>query len=164
MRVIQMNARNSAIAAAAGGSALLLAGAFAFEHIGGLLPCTLCLWQRWPHAAAAVIGALALTARGGGRVLPLLGALAALTTAAIAGFHVGVELRWWEGLTSCTINALAGISGDDLLSLDTNIGAPAACDAVAWSFLGLSMAAWNGVLSLGLAGLWLRAAVLTRAK
>ena len=157
MRVLQMNAHNSAIAAAAGGSALLLAGAFAFEHIGGLLPCTLCLWQRWPHAAAAVIGALALTARGGGRVLPLLGALAALTTAAIAGFHVGVELRWWPGLASCTVNALAGISGDDLLSLDTNIGAPAACDAVAWSFLGLSMAAWNGVLSLGLAGLWLRA-------
>jgi disulfide bond formation protein DsbB len=163
MRFAQIEARQLAVLVAAGGSGLLLAGAFAFEHIGGLLPCTLCLWQRWPHAAALALAGAALRYPNT-RIWPVLGALAALTTAAIAFFHVGVEMRWWEGLASCTINALAGISGGDLLSLDTNIGAPAACDAVAWSFLGLSMAAWNGVLSLGLAAIWLRAAMLTRAK
>ena len=44
------------IVAAAGGSALLLAGAFAFQDIGGLAPCQLCLWQRWPHGAAVLVG------------------------------------------------------------------------------------------------------------
>ena len=145
------------MALAAGGSGALLIGAFGFEYIGGLLPCTLCLWQRWPHAAALVIGALGL-ALPYRRIWPLLGALAALTTAAIALFHVGVEQMWWEGLASCTVDALAGVSVDDLLSMDSTAGAPVRCDAIPWQFMGLSMAGWNGVISLALAAVWLRAA------
>ena len=64
------------------GSAALLGGAFAFQYIGGLAPCQLCLWQRWPHGAAILIGVLALAT--GWRGLAWLGALAALTTAGIA--------------------------------------------------------------------------------
>ncbi len=148
--------RNSYIILAAGGSAALLAGAFGFEYIGGLLPCTLCLWQRWPHAAAIALGALGLGLPQ--RIWPILGALAALTTAAIALFHVGVEQTWWEGLATCTIDALAGISVDDLLSTDTSVGAPVRCDAIAWQMFGISMAGWNGLISLMLAGFWIRAA------
>ena len=33
------------------GPAALLGGAFAFQHIGGLHPCEMCIWQRWPHVA-----------------------------------------------------------------------------------------------------------------
>lgn len=148
--------RNSYIILAAGGSAALLAGAFGFEYIGGLLPCTLCLWQRWPHAAAIALGALGLGLPQ--RIWPILGALAALTTAAIALFHVGVEQTWWEGLATCTVDALAGISVDDLLSTDTSVGAPVRCDAIAWQMFGISMAGWNGLISLMLAGFWIRAA------
>jgi disulfide bond formation protein DsbB len=148
------------IAAATAGSGALLAGAFAFEHIGGLLPCTLCIWQRWPHGAALAIGALALALPKSAitRALPLLGALAVLCSAAIAGFHVGVEQGWWEGLASCTVNAMAGVSVEDLLSLDTNVAAPVACDAIAWQMFGLSMAGWNGVISVLLAAVWLQGA------
>ena len=96
------------IVLAAGGSAALLLGAFAFQHLGGLAPCKLCLWQRWPHGAAIVIGVLALALPG--RLLPLLGALAALTTAAIGGYHTGVERGWWEGPTTCTSGPVGGIS------------------------------------------------------
>ena len=42
------------------GSAAMLAGAFGFQYIGGMAPCQLCLWQRWPHAAAVLILGLAL--------------------------------------------------------------------------------------------------------
>ena len=68
---------------AAAGSAALLAGAFAFQYIGGLAPCHLCLLQRYPHGAAVGIGVLALLIPAGllGRLLPWAGALAALTTA-----------------------------------------------------------------------------------
>lgn len=146
-----------ALVALAGlGSAALLAGAFAFQHLGGLFPCALCLWQRWPHAAAVVIMVLALLVPN--RWLMVLGALAALSTAAIGGFHMGVEYGWWEGLQSCSGGSVSGISMEDLLNPNAAVAAPVRCDQVAWSMLGLSMAGWNMVASLGLAGIWLLAA------
>jgi len=106
--------RTTLILMAVAGSALLLAGAFAFQYLGGLAPCTLCLWQRWPHAAAVGLGGLALAL--GGRVWPMLGALAALTTAGIGLYHVGVEQAWWAGLAACSAGSIAGISTADLLN------------------------------------------------
>lgn len=138
------------------GSAAILAGAFGFQYLGGLAPCQLCLWQRWPHAAAIGIMLLALVLPW--RILPLLGMLAALTTAGIGMFHVGVEYQWWEGLASCSGNSIAGLNVNDLLNPDVTIAAPVRCDAVAWSMFGISMAGWNVILSLGLATLWVMAA------
>ena len=138
------------------GSVGLLGGAFAFQHIGGLFPCQLCLWQRWPHAAAILIGVIALAT--GWRGLAWAGALAALATAGIGGFHVGVEQGWWEGLATCTAGSISGISTADLLNPAAPISAPVRCDAIAWEMLGISMAGWNMILSLVLAGVWVAAA------
>lgn len=138
------------------GSAGLLGGAFAFQHIGGLAPCQLCLWQRWPHAVAILIGILALAM--GWRRLLWLGALAALTTAGIGIFHVGVEQHWWEGLATCTAGSISGISTADLLDPTVDVAAPVRCDEIAWSLFGISMAGWNVLVSLGLALIWIRAA------
>lgn len=151
--------RTFAVLIAAGGSAATLAAAFAFQYLGGLAPCQLCLWQRWPHAAAIAIGALALfLARGAlGRVLPLVGALAALSSGVIGAFHVGVEQKWWEGLASCTAGSISGISTADLLNPDVEVGAVVRCDEIAWSMFGLSMAGWNVVLSALLAMVWIAA-------
>lgn len=136
---------------AAAGSLALLMGAYVFQTLG-YAPCQLCLWQRWPHFAAVAIGlAMAL---GAPRGLAWAGALAALTTAGIGSFHVGVEQGWWEGLAACTANALTGVSAGDLLSTEVTIGAPVRCDEVAWSLLGLSMAGYNTLISLALAALW----------
>lgn len=143
------------MALAAGGSGLVLAGAFAFQYLGGLAPCQLCLWQRWPHAAAVLIGLLALALPG--RVLPLLGALAALATAGIGAFHVGVEQKWWDGLPSCTASSLGGVSTADLLNPDVTVGAVVRCDEIAWQMFGISMAGYNVILSVLLALVWLRA-------
>lgn len=148
--------RQSLILIATLGSAALLAGAFAFQYIGGLAPCQLCLSQRWPHAAAVVIGVVALTS--GWRGLAWLGVLAALATAAIGVFHVGVEQKWWEGLASCTAGTIEGISASDLLNPDADVAAPVRCDAIAWSLFGISMAGWNVIISVILAGLWAKAA------
>lgn len=144
---------------AAGGSAAVLAAAFGFQYLAGLAPCQLCLWQRWPHAAAIVIGVLALVLRRGlpGRALPILGALAALTAAGIGAFHVGVEQGWWQGLASCSAGSISGLSTADLLNPDVDVGAVVRCDEIAWQMFGLSMAGWNMVLSTLLALLWLSA-------
>ena len=147
--------RNALILLAASGSALLLLGAFGFQYIGGMYPCTLCLWQRWPHAAAVVIGVLALVI--GGRYWPYLGVLAAATTAGIAAFHTGVERGWWEGLASCSAGSIAGLSVDQLLDPTAAVAPPVRCDAVPWEMFTLSMATWNGIISLGLVLIWLAA-------
>lgn len=143
------------------GSALLLGGAFAFQFFGGLAPCNLCLWQRWPHAAAVLIGlvALALSRASSGlqRALALLGALAALATAGLGLYHTGVERGWWEGPDTCTSGDIGAVSADQLL--DQILAAPMVrCDEVAWEMLGLSMASWNMLASLLLALIWLAAA------
>ncbi|MDT8855617.1 disulfide bond formation protein B [Paracoccaceae bacterium Fryx2] len=148
--------RTTLILLAAGGSALMLLGAFGFQYLGGMAPCPLCLWQRWPHAAAVGIGVLALALRG--RTLPVLGAAAALTTAGIGMYHTGVERGWWQGPTSCTTGSVAGLDPADLLN--QILAAPIVrCDEVAWELFTLSMASWNAVASVGLAAIWLAAAL-----
>ncbi|MEL6809288.1 MAG: disulfide bond formation protein B [Pseudomonadota bacterium] len=145
--------RQHLILCAALGSALLLAGAFVFQALG-YAPCKMCIWQRYPHAAAIVLGALAF-------FVPLpfliaLGALAALITAGIGGYHVGVEQGWWQGPTSCSAGAIENIDPDALF--DQIMAAPLIrCDEIAWQLFGLSMAGWNMVISLVLAGLWIAA-------
>jgi disulfide bond formation protein DsbB len=151
-----MGSRNGLVALAAGGSLALLLGAFAFQFIGGLAPCQLCLWQRWPHAAAVLIGAVAMVVPG--RLLPVLGALSALTSAGIAAFHTGVERGWWEGLATCTAGSISGLDVKDLLDPTVVVAPVVRCDEVAWQMLGLSMASWNMLASLALAALWLMAA------
>lgn len=148
--------RSNLILIALSGSAALLAGAFAFEHLGGLAPCILCWYQRYPHMLAVLIGLLALWWQS--PALAWAGALAALASAGIGVFHVGVEAAWWEGLAQCSVNTLAGVSAEDLLNTDISVGAPAACGKVAWSLFGISMAGWNVVFSTALAGIWVLAA------
>ncbi|MDR5652963.1 disulfide bond formation protein B [Ruixingdingia sedimenti] len=153
--------RSMLIVIAAGGSALLLAGALVSQYGFGLYPCVLCLWQRWPHLAAVLIGALALALpRGGaGRLLPWLGALAALATAGIGLFHTGVERGWWKGLESCSGGpGVTALSPQALLDPTVPVAAPVRCDEVAFEFLTLSMASWNMILSLALVAVWVAAA------
>jgi disulfide bond formation protein DsbB len=146
--------RTQLILLAAGGSLALLVGAFFFQALG-YSPCKLCLWQRWPHAAAVLIGLLAI--KMSGRWLAYAGALAAATTGALGIYHSGVELKWWQGPNTCTSGGGLEMSTDDLLN--QIMAAPLVrCDEIAWAFAGLSMATWNAILSFILAGIWLVAA------
>lgn len=143
-------------------TALVPAGMLGFayytQYVDGLLPCILCLYQRPPHFAAAAAGLLALLCvggpRGASRAFLGLAALALLTGAGIAAFHAGVELKLWPGLAACG-GTIAPLPTDDLLN-NLNNTKIVACDAASWVFLGLSMAAWNALASLGLAAvaLW----------
>lgn len=152
---MKLTARHWMLLAAAGSAALMI-GALAFQHIGGMAPCKLCIWQRWPHVAAMAVGALALLAILPQRLLAGLGTIAALTTAGVGLYHTGVERGWWEGPASCSSTGVAGQSTEDLFA--QIMSAPLVrCDEVPWEMLGLSMASWNAVASLCLASLWLMA-------
>lgn len=132
----------------------LLGGAVGSQYLGGLHPCEMCIWQRWPHAVAIVLAALAFTApadSGRSRTLTLLAALAMAVSGAIGVYHAGVEAKIFEGLTTCTALVRGG-SAADMLKQITH--APLVrCDQVQFRFLGISMAGWNAILSLGGAAL-----------
>ena len=139
---------------AVAGSAALLLGALAFQYIGQMPPCKLCYWQRYPHVAVILIGTAALML--GNRLLTLAGAAAALTTAAIGGYHTGVERGWWEGPSTCTSGDIGGMSSEDLMA--QIMSAPLVrCDEVPWELFTLSMASWNMIASLGIAALFILA-------
>jgi disulfide bond formation protein DsbB len=145
--------RRSLVALATLGSITLIGGAFMFQFLG-YAPCKMCLWQRWPHAAAIAIGCIALTL-GGLRIFSWLGAAAALTTAGLGVYHTGVERDWWEGPTSCS----GGGNGLDMGNLLSTTGSDIVmCDQVVWQLMGLSMASWNAITSFVIAGIWIAAA------
>ncbi len=148
--------RNQLVLLGVLGSAGLLGGAYLFQYFG-YPPCQMCLWQRWPHAAAIVIGITALLIQG--RLLPMLGALAALTTAGIGIFHTGVERDWWEGPASCTGTGLGGLDASDLLS--TAGDRLVMCDKVSWELFTISMPSWNAIFSLILVAIWVRAVLVS---
>lgn len=128
----------------------LLGGALGSQYIGGLYPCEMCYWQRWPHGAAIVLAALAFTAAADSprsRTLTLLAALAIAISGAIGVYHAGVELKIFEGVTTCATAAASAASTAELL--DQLMRVPLVrCDQVQWSFLGVSMAGWNAIISL----------------
>jgi disulfide bond formation protein DsbB len=131
-----------------------IVGAWIFEY-AGYLPCELCLKQRWAYYLAiplALIIAVAATSSPtmARRGLILLG-LVWLASMVFGVFHSGVEWKWWPGPSTCTGNGISGGLPD--LSKPVVM-----CDEPAIRILGLSLAGWNALISLALAGLALSAA------
>lgn len=134
--------------------AVLLAGAFGSQYFGGLYPCEMCWWQREAHMVALVLAGLSFTAPAASsrsRMFVLFAALAIAVSGAIGFYHAGVEAKIFEGFTTCTALAKGGTT-NELLQRITH--APLIrCDQVQFRFLGISMAGWNAILSLGGAAL-----------
>ncbi|MGH6616245.1 disulfide bond formation protein B [Sphingomonas sp.] len=136
----------------------LMAGALLSQYWGGLFPCEMCHWQRWPHYTAIGLAGFAFflppPAR---RLLVVLAALAIATSGAIGVFHAGVEYHWWNGITACASN-ITGSGGTPQDMLARIMGAPIIrCDVAQWSLFGISLAGFNALFSLGGAAtiLWL---------
>lgn len=135
----------------------LLGGALAFQYLGGLAPCELCVWQRWPHGVALGLALLALLPMlaGARRALIALAAAGVAISGMIGVYHAGIEQHWWQGVTACTAPPVAGTTEEILAQI---MATPLVrCDAIPWSLMGISMAGWNAILSLSFAGvmLWL---------
>ncbi|MBB2973598.1 disulfide bond formation protein DsbB [Mesorhizobium sp. RMAD-H1] len=147
--------RTQAIAAAflAIAMAATVGGALGFEHLGGFMPCKLCLEQRTPYYISAPL--MVLAAISGGlkwpgwltRGLLLIGALLMTYGLALAVFHAGVEWKFWDGPTDCSAATMSITTDAGNLLSDLNSVRPPACDQAAGRFLGLSFAGWNAVAS-----------------
>jgi disulfide bond formation protein DsbB len=118
----------------------------ALQYLGGLPPCPLCIWQRWPYLGVVALGLIGWRWRP--RVLLALAVPALLAGAGLGAYHMGVEQGWWALPAGCAAGADAQ-SVEDLKRLLAE--APPACDQVSFTLLGLSLAGWNVVTSLALA-------------
>ena len=133
-------------------SLALMLGALGFQYLDRLPPCEMCMWQRYPHFAAIVVGLFGGFAVSRGYLdtklatpIAILTALLVAASGAIAVYHAGVEWHWWEGPKACT-GGLVNVSGP----IDLN--APVVmCDRAAWRMFGLSLAGYNAIASLGAA-------------
>lgn len=139
-------------------SLAMLAAAHAFERFEGLAPCNLCLKQRevyWGAVAIALVATawalISRASRGTPRIAAFLLAAVFATGTATAVFHMGGELDWWALPATCSGGGGA-VDLEALTALAFGGGSTrvAMCDAVTWSWLGLSMAGWNAIISAGL--------------
>lgn len=144
--------------------AMVVGSALGFEHIGGYIPCALCLEQRIPYYIGAPLMLIAaITSRAGGPSWAVRGLLAAGGLLMLYGlmlgvYHSGVEWHWWEGPASCATSADAVTTDAGSLLGDLSSKKPPSCDSAALRVLGLSFAGWNVLASAALAAIALRAA------
>ncbi len=144
------------------GMAATVGSALGFEHIGGYIPCALCLLQREPYYYTIPLALIAaVNAAIGGpqwlsRLLIAAVGIAMLTGAGMGVYHSGVEWHFWEGPATCATSA-NGVTQDagNLLS-DLNAVKGPSCTEASLRVLGLSFAGWNVIASLILAGIALR--------
>jgi len=82
------------------------------ERFLDLIPCPLCLRERWPYRVAILVGlAAALVPARVARAICWLLVATYVAAGAAAFVHVGVEQHWWPSpLPECTAPDLSGLS------------------------------------------------------
>jgi disulfide bond formation protein DsbB len=148
-------------------SVLIIGGALFFEYGIGLIPCELCLLERWPWYAAIIVSGVLLVLHppSMARAAAILFIALFVGSSGIAFYHVGVEQHFFAGPTACTAAPLSGHSAEDLLK-SLQATPVVRCDEPQWSLFGISLAGWNlvaSVLMLVLCGLGRRRATAAEA-
>ncbi|CAN7434280.1 disulfide bond formation protein B [Rhizobium rhizogenes] len=141
------------------GMIIVVGSALGFQHIGGYIPCALCLEQRQPYyygipiaIAAALTAALRLPSWITRALLAIAG-LMMVVGGGIGVYHAGVEWHFWAGPTTCSTSASSMTqNAGDLLNELSTIKGPS-CTEAALRVLGISMAGWNVVASVILAAI-----------
>jgi len=146
----------AAVAIALGGLATIL-GAWFFQYGLGLKPCPLCLEQRYPYYFAIPLAVLVILGEQvGSKRKVLIGALGVIAigmlwNAGLGAYHSGVEWKLWSGPRDCS-GALEGLGSANDLAERLRLVNIVRCDEAAWRFLGISLAGYNVLISLALAG------------
>jgi disulfide bond formation protein DsbB len=133
-------------------SVAVLAGAWFFQLAMGLVPCELCLAERWPWYAAVVISGIFLGLRRPevDRYGAALFGLLFLGAFVLAAYHVGVEQHWIAGPDACTISGDHHAKTIEELTAEIMAAPAVRCDDIQWSLAGISLAGWDAILCLGM--------------
>ena len=128
-----------------------------FLQARGYNPCELCLKERVPFYVGVPLAAALAVRAGPGCPAPRHGPASRRWSwfsprgAVLGAYHAGVEWKLWAGPTGCSGAAAAPAAVADFLKQLDSVTV-VRCDEAALQVLGLSLAAWNALLSAGLAG------------
>jgi len=133
-----------------------IAGAWAFQLYGDLVPCPLCFIGRWQYYAGLPLALAALLLVQNNvnmaRLLLVLVALVFVAGAIFSAWHAGVEWKFWPGPSTCETGSGSPETAGGLLSqMRSTRVVP--CDEAAWRLFGVSLAGYNAIISAGIAGL-----------
>lgn len=135
-------------------SIVSLGAAYIAEYFFGLKPCALCLYQRVPYGVLIVVSLLSIILIKHYRIRNLInyGSVVIIVAGAgLAFYHMGVEYKWFEGLTTCSGQTAKAPQTLEEMRAQLLGSKPVRCDQPQFIFLTLSMAGWNMVWSLLLA-------------
>ncbi|GGF38245.1 disulfide bond formation protein DsbB [Aliidongia dinghuensis] len=129
-------------------SIAVLAGAWFFQLVVGLVPCELCLAERWPWYIALVLSGVFLGLRRPevDRYAPALLGLLFLCATGLAAYHVGVEQHWIAGPDACTVSGNHHAKTIEELTAEIMAAPVVRCDEIQWSLAGISLAGWDAIL------------------
>ena len=130
--------------------------AFFFQYQLEILPCKLCLWQRWPHFIGIPLGIIGLLTLKNNIPLTLTALINSGFGIILSIYHSGIEREFWQGFSNCTgLSDISDISPKQLLSalFETPV---TKCDSIPWSLMGLSMANLNIAVLLVIFFFWIK--------
>ena len=128
-------------------SSSLLLGAYFLEFYLSLIPCDLCIKQRIVHVSILILSLLIFPLFTFSKLkfimLSILNLLW-LISSSLAFYHFGIEKKLWQGFSECSSNLIFNENTlNQLLSKS-----PIRCDEAQFELLRISLAGWNGILSI----------------
>ena len=127
-------------------SVFALIAAYFIQYILGHKPCNLCLIERLPYIASAILALLSLILKKFEKIIFILLALIFISATIISFYHFGIEQGFFqESLVCNSNNEINNLNKEDLLKeLQKRT---ISCKDVDFRLFGLSLATINTIIS-----------------
>ena len=127
---------------------------FILQYEYGILPCKICIWQRWPHVFNIILVLIILSSSLTNNFIFLFGLINMFLAFILALYHYGLEQNLWDNVFSCS----GEIKFNDLSTMEIlknlNNTPIKNCEIEAWNFLNLSLTGWNLILTFFMLLIW----------
>ena len=128
---------------------------FILQYEYGILPCKICIWQRWPHIFNIFIALIIIFSYSIPNYLMVLGLINMFLAFILALYHYGLEQNLWDNVFSCSGEIkFNDLSTEEILK-NLNNTPIKTCEIEAWNFLNLSLTGWNMILTIFISLIWL---------
>ena len=127
---------------------------FILQYEYGILPCKICIWQRWPHIFNIILVLIILSSSLKTNFVFVFGLINMFLAFILALYHYGLEQNLWDNVFSCTGKIeFNELSTEEILK-NLNNTPIKNCEIEAWNFLNLSLTGWNMILTLFMFLIW----------
>ena len=128
---------------------------FILQYEYGILPCKICIWQRWPHIFNVFIALIIISSSSIPNYIMVLGLINMFLAFILALYHYGLEQNLWDNVFLCSGEIkFNDLSTEEILK-NLNNTPIKTCEIEAWNFLNLSLTGWNMILTIFISLIWL---------